>query len=178
VLLMLPASSYLPEGLSRHGVNQATPCQLWPQGNSSSGRAHAPSLWVETKPGVYSGMLHATLGESCLIMASDNCFFFLPPHLMLLFPETVTREWRFHVAESVPVPVNESDLEAQVMANPSGVCHASRLCLPLPYLRCQDTCSAFSMVLPLVLCLCLPSPPWAYWNPASHEKLVAWYLMT
>jgi hypothetical protein len=98
--------------------------------------------------------------------------------LMSLLPETVMGEWRFHVAKSVPVPVNGSNLETQVMANPSGVCHASRLCLPLPYLRCQDTFSTSSMVSPCVLCLCLPSPPWAYWDPPSHEKLVAWYLMT
>jgi hypothetical protein len=26
--------------------------------------AHAPSLWTETKPGIYSGMPHAMLGES------------------------------------------------------------------------------------------------------------------
>jgi hypothetical protein len=84
---------------------------------------------------------------------------------MPLFSETVTGEWRFRVAESVPVPVNGSDLEAQVMADPSGVCHASRLCLPLPYLRCQDTFSASSMVSLCVLCLCLPSPPWAYQDP-------------
>jgi hypothetical protein len=69
-------------------------------------------------------------------MASDDCFSFThtaapqPPHLMLIFPEAATGEWRFRVAENVPVPVNESDLEAQVMVNPSGVCHASRLCLP------------------------------------------------
>jgi hypothetical protein len=90
----------------------------------------------------------------------------LPPHLMPFFPETVTKEWRFHVAKSVLVPVNGHDLEAQVMADPSGMCHASRLCLPLPYLRCQDTFSSSSMVLLHVLCLCLPSPPWAYWDPA------------
>jgi hypothetical protein len=70
---------------------------------------------------------------------------------MLLLPETVTQEWRFHVAESVPAPVNGSDLEAHMIANPSEVCHASRLCLPLPYLRCQDTFSAPSMVLLSVL---------------------------
>jgi hypothetical protein len=81
---------------------------------------------------------------------------------MPLLPETVTREWRLCVAESVPVPVNGSDLEAQVIANPSGMCHASRLSLPLPYLRCQDTFSAPSMVSVHVLYLCLPSPPWAY----------------
>jgi hypothetical protein len=139
--------------------------------------AHTPSLWSETNHGVYLGTPHVMLGKSSLIMASDDCFSYLPPpHLMPLFPKTAAGEWRFHVAESVPVPVNGSDLEAQVMANPSGVCHASRLCLPLPYLRCQDTFS--SMVSPHVLCLCLPSPSWAYWDPASHEKLVAWYVMT
>jgi hypothetical protein len=111
-------------------------------------------------------------------MASDEYFSSPPQRLMPLFPETVTGEWIFHVAESVPVPVNVSALEAQAMANPSSVCHASRLCLPLPYLRCQDTFSASIMVSPHVLCLCLPSPPWAYWDPASHEKPVAWYLMT
>jgi hypothetical protein len=134
---------------------------------------HAPSLWAETKPGVYSGMPHATLGESSLFMASDDCFLSLR-----LMPPSATSEWRFCVAESVPVPVNGSDLEAQVMVNPSGMCHASRLCLPLPYLRCQHIFSASSMVLLCVLCLCLSSLPWAYWDPASHEKLVAWYLMT
>jgi hypothetical protein len=117
--------------------------------------AHVPSLWAETKPGVYLGM-HATLGKSSLIMSSETAS--LPPP-MPLFPEIVTREWRFRFTESVPVPVNGSHLEAQVMVNPSGVCHASRLCLPLPYLRCQDTFSASSMVSPRVLCLCLPSPP-------------------
>jgi hypothetical protein len=91
---------------------------------------------------------------------------------------SVTGEWRFRFAESLPVPINGSNLEAQVMANPLSVCHTSRLCLPLPYLRCQLTFSASSMVSPCVFCLCLPSPPWAYWDPASHEKPVAWYLMT
>jgi hypothetical protein len=96
----------------------------------------------------------------------------LPPYLMSLFPETVTREWRFRFAESMPVPVNGSDLEIQVVANPSGM--SCLQALPSPaYLRCQDTFSASSMVSPCVLCLCLPSPPWAYWDPASHEKLVA-----
>jgi hypothetical protein len=94
------------------------------------------------------------------------------------FPETATREWRFRVAESVPVLINGSDLEAQVMAHPSGVCNAFRLSLLFPYLRCQDTFSASSMVSLHVLCLCLPSPPWAYWDPVSHENLVTWYLMT
>jgi hypothetical protein len=58
---------------------------------------------------------------------------------MSLFPETATREWRFHFAENIPIPINGNDLEAQVMSNPIGVRHASRLCLPLPYLRCQLT---------------------------------------
>jgi hypothetical protein len=95
---------------------------------------------------------------------------------MPLFPETVTGQWRFRFAENVPVPVNGSDLEAQVMPNPSGICHAFRLCLPLPYLRCQDF---FCFLHGITTCpLSLSSPPWAYWDPASHEKLVAWYLMT
>jgi hypothetical protein len=141
-------------------------------GNSRSGKAHAPSLWTETKPGIYLGTPHATLAESCLITASDDCFSF-PSCLMPLFPETMTRQWRFHVGESVPVPVNGSHLKAQVMTNPSGVCRASRLYPPLPYLRCQATFSAFSMVSLCVLCLCLPSLPWAYWDPTSHEKLIA-----
>jgi hypothetical protein len=71
----------------------------------------------------------------------------------------------------MPVPVNGSNLETQVMANPLSMCHASRLCLPLPYLRCQHAFSASSMVSLCVLCLCLPSPPWAYWDPASYENL-------
>jgi hypothetical protein len=58
----------------------------------------------------FSGTTHATLADSCLIMASDNCFSF-PSHLMPLFPGTVTGEWRFHAAEYVPVPVNGSNLE-------------------------------------------------------------------
>jgi hypothetical protein len=52
---------------------------------------------------------------------------------------SVTGEWRFQFAESLPVPINGRNLETQVMAKPSGLCHASRLCLPLPYLRCQHT---------------------------------------
>jgi hypothetical protein len=100
------------------------------------------------------------------------------PALGELMLYSVTGEWRFHFAESLPVLINGSNLETQVMANPLSVYHASRLCLPLPYLRCQHTFSASSMVSPHVLFLCLPSPPWAYWDPASHEKLIAWYLMT
>jgi hypothetical protein len=99
------------------------------------------------------------------------------PALGELMLYLVTGEWRFCFTESLPVPINGSNLEAQVMADPSGVCHASRLCLPLLYLRCQLTFSASSMVSPHVLCLYLPSPPWAYWDPASCEKPVAWYLM-
>jgi hypothetical protein len=84
---------------------------------------------------------------------------------MPFLPETVTQEWRFHVAESVPVPLSGSDLEAHVVTNHTGVCHASKLCLPLPYLRCQDTFSTPSLFSPHALYLCLPSPPWAYWDP-------------
>jgi hypothetical protein len=100
------------------------------------------------------------------------------PALGELMLYSVTREWMFRFAESLPVPINGSNLQTQVMANPLSVYHASRLCLPLPYLKCQLTFSASFMVSPRVLCLCLPSPPWAYWDPAPHEKPVAWYLMT
>jgi hypothetical protein len=99
-----------------------------------------------------------------LVMAPDH-YFSSPHHLIPLLPETVTTEWRFHVAESVPVPLSGSDLEACVIANPSDVCHASRLCLPFPFPKRQDTFSAPSLVLPHVLYLCLPSSPWAYWDP-------------
>jgi hypothetical protein len=58
---------------------------------------HAPSLWAETKPGIYSGMPHATLEESYLIMASNDCFSFPPSSLVSLFPETAIGEWRFHI---------------------------------------------------------------------------------
>jgi hypothetical protein len=54
------------------------------------------------------------------------------PALRELMLYSGTGEWRFHVAESVLVPVNGSNLETQVMANPLSVYHASRLCLPLP----------------------------------------------
>jgi hypothetical protein len=69
------------------------------------------------------------------------------PALGELMLYLVTGKWRFHFAESLPVPVNGSNLEAQVMANPISVCHASRLCFPLPYLRCQRT---------------FLSPPWSH----------------
>jgi hypothetical protein len=101
------------------------------------------------------------------------------PALRELMLYLVTREWmEVLFPESLPVPINWSNLETQVMANPLSVYHASRLCLPLAYLRCQLTFSASSMVSPHVLCLFLSSPPWAYWDPASHEEPVAWYLMT
>jgi hypothetical protein len=42
-------------------------------------------------------------------MAPDDCFSF--PHLLIpLLPETVTREWKLHVAEGVAVPLSGSDL--------------------------------------------------------------------
>jgi hypothetical protein len=72
---------------------------------------------------------------------------------------SATGEWRFHFAESLPVPINGSNLETEVMANPLSVCHASRLCLPLPYLRCQLTFSAppWSHHMSFVS-VCLPLP--------------------
>jgi hypothetical protein len=61
------------------------------------------------------------------------------PALGELMLYSVTGEWRFRFAESLPVPINGGNLETQVMANPLNMYHASRLCLPLPYLRCQRT---------------------------------------
>jgi hypothetical protein len=87
------------------------------------------------------------------------------------------------VADSVPVPFNGNDLKAHLIVNPSGVCPDSQLCLPLPYLGCQVTPSVparssrhtFTHKLPpwshcLVLHLCLPSPPCAYWDPGLLWK--------
>jgi hypothetical protein len=80
---------------------------------------------------------------------------------------------------SVPVPLNGNNLEAHLIVNPSGMRPASWLCLPLPYLRCQDTPSAPSLVL--FLCpsslsafpsLGLPGP-WL-----SMENVMPWYLLT
>jgi hypothetical protein len=99
------------------------------------------------------------------------------PALRELMLYLMTREWRFRFLKAYQYQSMGATWRQQVMANPLSLCHASRLCLPLPYLRCQHTFSASSMVSPRVLCLGLPSPPWAYWDPASHEKLVAWYLM-
>jgi hypothetical protein len=50
--------------------------------------------------------------ETCLIIASMTASL-PPPNLMPLFPEMATGEWKFHVADSIPVPVNGSDLETQ-----------------------------------------------------------------
>jgi hypothetical protein len=96
-----------------------------------------------------------------LVVAPDDCLSF-PPCQIPLLPETVTQEWRFGVAGSVPVPPGGTTMQAHLIINPSGVHPASRLCLPLPYLRCQDTHSAPFPVPCLVCLLCLPSPPWAY----------------
>jgi hypothetical protein len=87
------------------------------------------------------------------------------PALRELMLCSVTREWRFCFLKACQYQSMGATWR-QVMANPLNVCHASRLCLPLPYLRCQLTFSATSMVSPHVLCLCLPSPPWAYWDPS------------
>jgi hypothetical protein len=83
-----------------HGVKQATPCQFWPQGDSSSGRAHAPFLWAETKPQINLGMPNATHWRSPVwlwhLMTAS-----LPPHLMSPFPQTVNGERRLRFAESL-----------------------------------------------------------------------------
>jgi hypothetical protein len=54
------------------------------------------------------------------------------PALRELMVYSVTGERRFRFAESLLVPINGSNLETQVMANPLSVHHASRLCVPLP----------------------------------------------
>jgi hypothetical protein len=63
------------------------------------------------------------------------------PALRELMLYSVTGDSRIEVSfpETLPVPINGSNLETQVMANPLSMYHASRLCLPLPYLRCQLT---------------------------------------
>jgi hypothetical protein len=96
-----------------------------------------------------------------LVVAPDNFLSFSICQIPLL-PKAVTLEWRFRVVDSVPVPPSGSDLKALV--NPLGLHPASRLCLPLCYLRCLNTHSAPSLIPRLVLHLCLPSPPWAYWD--------------
>jgi hypothetical protein len=50
------------------------------------------------------------------------------PALRELMFYSVTGEWRFRFAESLPVPINWNNLETQVMANPLSMYHASRLC--------------------------------------------------
>jgi hypothetical protein len=102
-------------------------------------------------------------------VAPDDCLFFSPLQIPLL-PETVTRKWRFGVTGSVPVPPGGNNLQAHLIVNPSGLCPASSPCLPLPYLRYQDTPSAPSLVPCLVLYFCLPSPSWAYWDPGLPLK--------
>jgi hypothetical protein len=71
----------------------------------------------------YPGVKQATLCQFCSRGDSSS----ERAHALL-----VTREWRFHFAESLPVPINGSNLQTQVMANPLSMYHASRLCLPLP----------------------------------------------
>jgi hypothetical protein len=44
VLLTIPISSYLPEGFSIMALKQATPCQLWPHGDSGFGELMLPPV--------------------------------------------------------------------------------------------------------------------------------------
>jgi hypothetical protein len=104
-----------------------------------------------------------------LVVALDNFLSFSICQIPLL-TEVVTQEWRFPVADSGLAQTSGNNLEPHLSFNPLGVCPASRLCLPLPYLRCQDTHSAPSLVPRLVLYLYLPSPPWAYWDPGLAWK--------
>jgi hypothetical protein len=116
-----------------------------------------------------------------LILEPDD-FSSFPTCPIPLLLEAVTREWRFHVTDSVPVPLSGRD--PQVCVLPPG-------CLPLPYLRCQDTPSVPTKAAAILLlthslpgptalsfisvCLTLP----VLTGPlASHGKLVPWYLTT
>jgi hypothetical protein len=97
-------------------------------------------------------------------------FLSFPSCQISLLPETVTQEWRFVVTGSDPVPPGGDNLQAHVVINPSGIHHASRMCLPLLYPKSQDTFSAPSLVPPHFLHLCLPSPPWAFWDSGLPWK--------
>jgi hypothetical protein len=156
-----PVSSYVPEGLSCHGTKPTAPSQLWPHSDSSSRGAFVSSLLAKIKPRVYSGMPYVMLEEIWLILLPDD-FLSFPTCQIHLLLEAVTQEWRFCVADSVPVPLSGSDLEAHLIVNPSGMRPAFKLCLPLPCLRCQDTPSLLPWSCRLVLHLCLLSPPCAY----------------
>jgi hypothetical protein len=53
------------------------------------------------------------------------------PALRELMLYSVTGEWRFlSFPESLPVPMNGSNLEIQVMANPLSVCHVPGSAFP------------------------------------------------
>jgi hypothetical protein len=105
--------------------------------------------------------------HDCLWHLMTFCPFSICQIPLLL--EAMTQEWRFHVAVSVPVPICGNNLETHLIVNPSGICPTSRLCLPLCYLRCPRT-PILPWSHPLVLHLCLPSPPWDYWDPSLPWK--------
>jgi hypothetical protein len=88
----------------------------------------APSLGVETQSRVDSGMPYAMLEEACLVSAVGVLL--LPPPVGTLLLEAVTQEWRFCVADSVPIPLSGSNLKAHLIVNPSSVCPISWLCSP------------------------------------------------
>jgi hypothetical protein len=94
---------------------------------------------------------------------------------MPLLPETVTQEWRFPVAESVPVPLSGSDLEAlipQACVMPPGSAFPSLT----EDVRTPFLLPAWSHYLSFVS-VCLPFPGLTG-TLAFHKKLIAWYLMT
>jgi hypothetical protein len=173
LLALICLCSCLPEGLSHHGIKPTAPSQPRPHGDSGSRSAFAPSLWAETEPGVIWVCLMLCWRRPDWLWHLTALSF--PTCQIPLLPKAVTQEWRFCVADSVPVPLSGSDLEAYLIINPSAMHPASRLCLPLPYqtpfcsLPGPAALSFISVYFPL---------PGLTGTLVSHEKLVPWYLLT
>jgi hypothetical protein len=101
-------------------------------------------------------------------------FFHLSIPLLL---EAVTLEWRFCVADSVPVPLSGKDLKAHLIINSSSLCPVSWFCPPSltqnvrsPLLSPPEAADILLLthsllVLPPCPSSRLPSPPCAYWDP-------------
>jgi hypothetical protein len=66
------------------------------------------SVQAEAEPRVYSGMTYATLGGDQIGFGTWRSSSPRTCQYSLL-QEAVTREWRFCVADSVPVPLSGSD---------------------------------------------------------------------
>jgi hypothetical protein len=95
--------------------------------NPALGMLSAPSLQVKTEPRIDSSIPYATLEEACLVL--EPGVLLLPPALRHcwypLLLEAAIPEWRFCVADSVPVPLSGRDLKAYLIVNPSSVCCVS-----------------------------------------------------